>query len=187
MALEKLTRQRIVNALNLLGQLAEREEVELELCIYGGSAMMLAYGSRPNTKDVDAVVRPSETAKRLAVEVGQKLGLHASWLNDDVKQFLSENGTFAPLEVEELETTAKRHLRITRPSASYLLAMKCLACRSGLPGYPGDIEDIRFLIRKMNIRTLAQIEEHLNRFYPFDALTPTARSLIQSVLPDDRQ
>ena len=32
--------------LSLLGQLAEQEGVTLELCLYGGSAMMLAYGAR---------------------------------------------------------------------------------------------------------------------------------------------
>jgi hypothetical protein len=183
MPLEKLTRARIIAALNLLGLLAEKEKVELELCIYGGSAMMLAYSSRETTKDVDAVVKPSEPAWRLAGEVGKALGLHEGWLNDDVKRFLSEGGTFAPLKVEELEDAARRHLKITRPSASYLLAMKCLACRSGLPGYSGDIEDIRFLLRKMNIRTLSQIEEHVQRFYPYDALTPQARGLIEALLP----
>ena len=53
MPLEKLTRARVLQALNLLGELAEQEQVTLELCIYGGSAMMLAYGARATTKDVD--------------------------------------------------------------------------------------------------------------------------------------
>ncbi len=44
MPLEKLTRQRIIAALNALGQKAEREGLELELCICSGAAMMLAYG-----------------------------------------------------------------------------------------------------------------------------------------------
>lgn len=183
MPLENLTRARIVEALNLLGQLAEQEKVELELCIYGGSAMMLAYGAREKTKDLDAIVRPSDVGQRLAKEVAQRLRLHESWLNDDVKQFVSHEGTFAPLEIEELEGAAKRRLKITRASASYLLAMKCLACRSALPGYPADVEDIRFLIRKMDIRTLAQIDEHIARFYPFDTLTPQARETIAGLLP----
>jgi hypothetical protein len=40
MPLEKLTRARITEALNLLGQLAEAEGVTLELCLYRGTAMM---------------------------------------------------------------------------------------------------------------------------------------------------
>ena len=114
MPLENLTRARIITALNLLGLRAQQEGVELELCIYGGSAMMLAYSSRETTKDVDAIVRPSEVALRLAQDVAQQLGLHESWLNDDVKQFVSDAGTFAPLQIEELEDAARRHLKITQ-------------------------------------------------------------------------
>lgn len=185
MPLEKLTRERIVAALNLLGELAEREGTEIELCVYGGSAMMLAYRSRKATKDVDAILKPSESARRLAAEVARIQCLHQSWLNDDVRRFLSDAGTFAPLSIEELEAAAKRHLKITRPSASYLLAMKCLSCRAELPGHPGDIEDIRFLLKKMNIRGMSEVDAHVDRFYPHDALTPEARLIIQTLLPKD--
>jgi hypothetical protein len=163
MPLEKLTRERIVQALNGLGEYAEREQVELELCIYGGNAMILAYGSRETTKDVDAIVQPSEIGQRLAKEVAQDLGLDESWLNDDVRKFVSWEGTFAPLQIEELEAAAKRHLKITRASAIYLLAMKCLASRLPLPGYRADVDDIQFLFKKMEIRTMDQIEENMDR------------------------
>jgi hypothetical protein len=61
--------------------------------------------------------------------------------------------------------------------------MKCLACRSSLPGYPGDIEDIRFLLKKMGIRALRQVEEQIERFYPYDALTPEACGTIEKLIP----
>jgi hypothetical protein len=183
MPLEKLTRARIVEALNLLGRLAAEEGVQLEVCIYGGSAMLLAYAARATTKDVDAIVRPADVGARLARRVAEVLSLHESWLNDDVKRHVSDLGTFAPLEIDQLEATAQRHLRIARPSASYLLAMKCLACRSPLPGQAGDREDLRFLVRKMNLKTVAEVEAHLERFYPTEALTSEARAFIESVLP----
>ena len=127
MPLEKLTHARVIEALNLLGELAEQEQVMLELCIYGGSAMMLAYGAREVTKDVDVVAKPADVAERLSRRVAEQLGLTEAWLNSDVRRFVSNQGTFAPLEIQDLEVTAKRRLKITRPSASYLLAMKCLA------------------------------------------------------------
>ena len=184
MPLEKLTRARIVAALNLLGQLAEEEEVTLELCLYGGTAMMLAYGARETTKDVDVIARPSEVTIRLARRVAEKLGLDETWLNEEVRLFVSPDGTFAPLMVQELETAAHQRLKITRPSAGYLLAMKCLAGRSALPGYPGDLADIRFLIRKMGLGSVAQVEEHLNRFYPYEALSPRVRESIEGILAE---
>jgi hypothetical protein len=152
-------------------------------CAFMESAMMLAYSSRESTKDVDAILKPSDVALRLAKEVGKQLGLHEDWLNDDVKRFVSDLGTFAPLQIAELEGAAKQHLKITRASASYLLAMKCLACRSTLPGFSGDVEDIRFLVSKMGIRTLEQVDEHIARFYPHEALTTESRRIIAQFLP----
>ena len=75
-----------------------------------------------------------------------------------------------------------RRLKITRPSANYLLAMKCLAGRSGLPGFAGDLEDIRFLVRKMGLRTSAEVKERLERLYHKEALTPKVRDFINGVL-----
>lgn len=182
--LEKLSRARIIEALNLLGRLAEKEGVTLELCLFGGASLMLAYGARDTTKDLDVVARPSDVTLRLAQAVASELGLDGSWLNDGVRQFVSDLGTFAPLEIHDLEATARRRLHITRPSASYLLAMKCLAARSPLPGYDGDVADIRFLVQKMGIRSLNEIEAHIDRFYPHDTLSPRARELLSGLLSE---
>jgi len=182
--LEKLSRARILEALNLLGRLAEQAGVTLELCLYGGGTMMLAYGARDSTKDLDVIARPSDVTTQLARTVADELGLDESWLNDGVRQFISDHGTFAPLEIHDLETAAKQRLRITRPSAGYLLAMKCMAGRSPLPGYEGDVADIRFLLRKMGIRSLAEVEAYLNRFYPHDGLSPRARELVEGLLSE---
>ena len=111
MPLEKLTRARVVEALNLLGELAAEENVSLELCIYGGSALMLAYDQRETTKDVDAIARPSEVVGRLSAIVAERLGLDERGLNDDVKRFISHEGTFTPLQIQELEAAANRHLK----------------------------------------------------------------------------
>jgi hypothetical protein len=182
--LEKLSRARIVEALNLLGRLAEKEGATLELCLYGGAAFMLAYGARDTTKDLDVVAKPSDVTARLAQAVADALGLDRSWLNEGVKQFVSDLGTFAPLEIHELESAAKQRLRITRPSASYLLAMKCLAGRSALPGYEGDFADIRFLLQRLGIRSISEIEAHIDRFYPHDTLTPRTQEILAGVLAE---
>src|SRR5947209_20088659 len=68
---------------------------------------------------------------------------------------------------------------------SQTLAMKCLACRPELPGYRGDLDDIRFLVRKMDISSLEQIEQHMDKFYPRDSLTPRARQLLQELLSNN--
>jgi hypothetical protein len=48
---------------------------------------------------------------------------------------------------------------------------------------PVIIEDIKFLISKMGIRTLEQVDEHIARFYPHEALTLESRRVIAQLLP----
>lgn len=167
-------------ALKLLGHHAQAEGVKLEVGLYGGTALMLALNARDATKDVDAIIRPSEIGRRLAARVGAELGLPDDWLNEDVKQFVSEKDRAGMIPLEQVDIDG---VSIKRPSASYLLAMKVLACRTPLPGYAGDVDDIAFLCRKMNIRTMEEIEKHLERFYPHEVLTDRARAVLAGILP----
>ncbi len=78
--MKNLDRSSLILALKELGKHALEESVELEICIYGGSAMLLAYDSRNATKDIDAICKPREIAKSLASKVARKLDLHEDWL-----------------------------------------------------------------------------------------------------------
>lgn len=179
---QRLTRERIVQALNELGKCAEAQGLVLEVVLYGGAAMILAYSNREVTKDVDAILRPPEEGRALAQDVAERMGLDDDWLDEGIRKFVSVQGTFAPLQIEELEAAARRHLKITRASAAYLLAMKCRACRPELPGWPGDQADIEFLLRKMNLQTTDQVDEVIERFYPGDALDLRALAVVERML-----
>src|SRR5476649_691929 len=144
MPLKKLTKAEIIAALARLAELAQDEGVRLEMTLYGGAVMMLAYDARDMTKDVDAIVRPPEVARRLVARVAVERGLHDEWLNDDVKQFVS---TVEAKNELPLEGVSRAGLRITKPTAKYLLAMKVMEARLPLPGHPGDIDDIKVLLR----------------------------------------
>ena len=71
---------------------------------------------------------------------------------------------------------------LTAPTASYLLAMKALACRDPLPGYEGDLEDLRFLIGKLGIRSVDQIQEHVDRYCPDDVIPARHRKLMEEII-----
>jgi hypothetical protein len=178
MPYEKLSRALIMEALSSLGRLAQAEGVQLEIHIYGGAALMLALNAREATKDLDAVIRPSEIGHRLARKVGDALGLPEDWLNDDVKQFLSEKDRDGLIPLESAPMVG---VTVKRPSASYLLAMKVLASRTPLPGYAGDVADIAFLCQKMSIRTIGEVERHLDRFYPHEVLSERARAVLAGI------
>lgn len=178
MPYESLSRNRIIQALRRLGELASRQGVTLELSLYGGAVFTLVYGSRDATKDVDAVIRQSAVGKMLAGKVAAELGLPDDWLNDDVRQFLAEKEAKRNLT----ETDFGEGIRIVVPTAAYLLAMKLRACRPLLPGYAGDYGDIRFLVRKMGIESLAEAEKIHDKFFPQDDLTIEAREVVKAAI-----
>lgn len=178
MSYENLSRARITQALRRLGELAHEQKLTLEVSLYGGAVFTLVYGTRDATKDVDAVVRQSGIAKKLALRVAQELNLPADWLNDQVKQFLAEKEAKRQLT----EADFGEGLRVSVPTAAYLLAMKLRACRPPLPGYPGDYGDIRFLVQKMGITSVEAAEAHHEKFFPHDVLSDTAKEVVRSAL-----
>ncbi|HEY9250561.1 MAG TPA: hypothetical protein VIO38_15585 [Rariglobus sp.] len=180
MPYEPLDKDRLTQALRRLGELAVGEGVELELSLYDGAVFTLVYGLRDSTKDVDALIRPSDVGRRLARQVAREQGLPEDWINSDVAQFLSEQEAKRALPAE----TFGPGLAVTVPTAAYLLALKLRACRPPLPGYPGDAPDIRFLIGKLKPASREDVESIFARFFPHDVLTDRAREMVETALAD---
>jgi hypothetical protein len=178
MPYKPFTKADILRALNRLGELALAKGLTLEVALYGGAVFAVVYGSRDSTKDVDAIVRPSEPARRFARQVAREQNLPEDWLNDEVRQFLAASEAKRRLASEEFGPG----LTVSVPTAAYLLALKVNACRAPLPGYAGDREDILFLVRKMELKTLAQVEEVYHQFFPRDEISEQSRLAIEAIL-----
>ena len=174
-----MTKSEIETALGLFSKLAEGEGIRLEMTLYGGALMLLAYNARPSTKGVDAIVYPTAVARRLASRVATQLGLHDEWLNDDVKQFVSGREAKNDLVID---TVSPLGLHVTRPTAKYLLAMKIMACRKPLPGYEGDFKDIEVLLRVTKLRSVAALQELIDAFFPDTVLTDSVRDVLEDIL-----
>jgi len=89
--------------------------------------------------------------------VGVETGIKEDWLNDAVKGYFSDKGEYDTF----LELS---HLRVFVARAEYLLAMKCLAMRIGEEFH--DIDDIRYLIRYLNLKAYSEAIAMITRFYP---------------------
>jgi len=112
-----LTREAILRALSSLSDELGKQGVTGELCLFGGTVMVLAFTARLSTKDVDALFQPTPLIRDIARRVGEEQNLPTDWLNDGVKGFVSARH----------ETTAGNlpqfpHLRLTMPVPEYLLA-----------------------------------------------------------------
>lgn len=180
---ESLTRPRLLAALRRLADLAEAEGIVLELSLYGGAVFTLVYGSRETTRDVDGVIRPETEGRRLAARVAREQELPDDWLSADVAQFLAAREE----KRRVLEKDFGPGLRVTAPTAAYLLALKLKASRPRLPGYAGDEDDIAFLVRKIRPKSLHEVEELFARFFPDDALPDRTKVLVERVIKEAKQ
>jgi hypothetical protein len=159
---------------DLLNAALRRDGIEGELFVVGGAVMCLAYQARPATQDVDAMFHPARAVREASARVAVEAGLPADWLNDSVKGFLSERGTFAPfLELD--------HLRVMVAQPDYLLAMKCLSMRIGAEF--NDEDDVRYLLRYLNIETYDQAVDVISRFYPLERYPQKTLYALAELLP----
>jgi hypothetical protein len=160
--------------LELLNDELRQSESQGELFLVGGAVMCLVYAARPSTQDVDALFRPPSRVREAAARVAARAQIDPDWLNDGVKGFMSSQGDFAPfLELD--------HLRVMVAQPEYLLAMKCLAMRLGAEFR--DEDDIRYLLRHLNIRSTERVLEILTKYYPLERYPQKTRYALEELLP----
>ena len=156
----------------------------MEICIYGGSALVFGYRMRMATNDIDFRIIEMDTTGEYAdrlddltkiirsciYAVGVELGAGEDWMNDGVKGFVSalEN---KPLEMDKHRKTIAEYpdsgnpsLRVNIPSLEYMLAMKCMAMRSESEGQ--DKQDIKNILRELGGPGYDAALEIITKFYP---------------------
>lgn len=143
----------------------------------GGAVMCLAYNARASTADVAALFKPTAAVRKAAARAAAKARLPEDWLNDAVKGYLSPVADFAPfLELDHLA------IQIARPE--YLLAMKCLAMRIGAESH--DEEDVRFLLRLLEIRSYERALAVITRYYPIERFPQKTLYALEELLSKGR-
>ena len=169
-----LTDRDIRRLFALLNEELRRAGTEGELFLVGGAVMCLAYAARPSTQDVAGLFRPAREVREAAARVALKAGLSPDWLNDGVKGFLSERGEWSLfLELD--------HLRVMVAQPEYLLAMKCLSMRIGAEFH--DEDDIRFLLRHLNVSSYEKAVQLITRFYPLERFPQKTLYALAELLP----
>lgn len=172
-----LDRAEILAALRRLAELLRERGAEGEICLLGGTVMVLAFSARAATRDVDAIFEPASLVRELARRVATEQQLPEDWLNDGAKAFVS-----ARHETTAADLPQFAGLRVTAPTAEYMLAMKCIASRIGAgPDDPGDVADIRFLIARLGLTSAAQARAVVARYYPEERIPARAAYLLEDL------
>lgn len=107
-----------------------------EIILIGGASILINYGFREMTYDMDAIIKSSGTMKEAINTVGDRLGLPVGWLNTDFIKTTSYTPRL--VEYSKYYKTFSNILQIRTVSAEYLIAMKLMAGRQ----YKNDLSDI---------------------------------------------
>jgi hypothetical protein len=117
---------------------------------------------------------PQRGPPRPPPPVPPRAGVPETWLNDAVKGFLSPRGDYDPyLELP--------HLRVFVARPEYLLAMKCASMRLGEEFH--DLDDVRYLLRYLNIASTEQALDVVSRYFDEAQLPPKTRLALEELLP----
>ncbi|MDH3729259.1 MAG: hypothetical protein OER77_17140 [Myxococcales bacterium] len=170
-----LSRRDIERLLELLNNELRSASVKGEVYLVGGAVMCLAFGARESTRDVDGYFEPTKKIREAATRVALASGIDERWLNDGVKGYLSERGSFS----EHLELS---NLKVFCADANYLLAMKCLAMRIGEEFQ--DLDDVRYLLRHIGIRNYEDALAVIANYYPLDRFPQKTLYALEELLED---
>ncbi len=176
-----LTRRDIMRGLARLDVMAREVNKVVEIAVYGGAALALAFDMRVATRDVDAVVRGSpDFVRKCSARIAEEEGWPRDWLNDGVKGFLSHREQMRLLE--EFQAADGKGLRVFVPSPQYLFAMKCMAMRAeGIDG-SHDISDIEALAAIAEIPDAKSALELVEAFYPSGRIPPRVRFGVEEIM-----
>ena len=151
---------KLLKIFDYLNERLRENQLQLDITIYGGSIMTLVYDSRPATKDIDCVF--SETNFKLLDNIlnltGFTFNLSEGWINEEIKEPLK----FIIKEDKEVYKVYS-NLKILKPKAEQLLAMKILAAR---PEPAKDFIDAYILCKDLNITTKDELMNTISYYIP---------------------
>ena len=111
-------------------------KMSAEIILIGGASILINYGFREMTYDMDAIIKSSGAMKEAINTVGDRLELPVGWLNTD----FANTKSYTPrlVEYSKYYKTFANILQVRTVSAEYLVAMKLMAGRQ----YKNDLSDI---------------------------------------------
>jgi hypothetical protein len=175
------------NCLRELGKEYRRQggkNMPAELVLIGGAAVLVGYGFRDMTYDIDAIIDAASSMKDAINTVGDALGLPNGWLNSDFQRTKSYSPKL--LQHSVYYKTFSGVLTVRTVSGEYLVAMKLMSGRQ----YKNDISDIIGILREQKEAgkplAMSDIDRAVSDLYGgWDSMPKEARELAESILSSD--
>lgn len=165
-----LDRHTLESAFASLAEELRRDAVRADVYVFGGAAMILAYGVDRATRDVGAVFEPHTAVIDAAARVAVKHGLPRWWLNEQASTYLAPQRDVSAAPVFD-----SPHLRVAVGSPEHMVAMKAMAARAQ------DLEDLRALASRLGLHSAGDVLALVERIFPDDPLPDRKRMLIEDL------
>lgn len=159
-------------------------KIPAEIILVGGASILINYGFREMTYDMDAIIKSSGVMKDAINTVGDRLGLPVGWLNADFVHTDSYTPRLA--EYSKYYKTFSNILQVRTVSAEYLIAMKLMAGRQ----YKNDLSDVVGILieqeERRNPFSFDKIKKAVVDLYDsYDRLPVNSREFIESIYKKD--
>jgi hypothetical protein len=135
--------------------------------------MYQAFSASPGTAQIGSMFRPAALAGEAIRDFAQREGLPHDWVEKGVRGLLVEGG-------EERSFLELSHVRVFQPLQAYVLAVKCAAM--GLGEDFRDVEDVRYILRGMNLTTTEEALAVVGQYFTERQLSPLTESLLGRIL-----
>jgi len=154
-----------------------------EIILIGGASVLINYGFREMTYDMDAIINASSYMKDAISFIGDKYGLPGGWMNDDFKQ--TDSYTPNIMRYSKYYRTYSNIVTFRTVTGEYLVAMKL---RSGRQ-YKYDRSDVIGILLEQeksgNPLTAGTVKKAVEELYgSYDVLSDEVRSFIENVFAD---
>lgn len=160
-----------------------RKNKHAELILVGGASIIINYGFRDSTTDIDAMIMADSVMQEAIYAVAEKENIPDGWLNADFMR----SGSFSSALVlhSSYYKTFANVLEVRTVKAEYLLAMKLVAGRN----YKRDMSDIVGIIdtcrQEGDMITEELVEKAMNELYgSWDGVDEYVRKLYLDAIND---
>ena len=155
-----------------------------EITLIGGASILVNYGFRDSTYDVDALIQASSSMKDAIHYVTDTMGLPNGWLNEDFKN--TKSYTPRLVNYSKYYRTFSNVVTVRTITGEYLVAMKLMAYRQ----YKHDISDIVGVLREQqkggDPLSYERIEKAVTDLYDgWENLPADAQTKIRSILDNE--
>lgn len=154
-----------------------------EIILIGGASVVINYGFREMTYDMDALINAASSMKDAINAVGDRNGLPNGWLNDDFRK--TDSYTDRIIQYSGYYRTFYGILDVRTVTGEYLVAMKL---RSGRK-YKYDRSDVIGILweqqKSGNPLTMERIKNAVEELYgSYDVIADEVKSFIEKAVHD---